>query len=167
MSRAFVSEDRHEEPLFVPPRAPLPEGVINYVTKDGLLELQEELKEWEDKLQNLSKTQKDEGEYRREANFINDSMSLLRSRLASAVVSFPLEEFMSEVRFAAIVDLKIGNAAKQTLQVVGVDEADVKKKKIAFTSPLARAILGKKEGETATLNLGVESRLVRILQIRY
>lgn len=167
MSRAFVSEDKHEEPLFVPPRAPLPEGVTNYVTENGLMALQEELIDWETKLQNLSKTQEDEDEYRREAQFINDSMALLRSRIVTASVVLAPKELKHEVRFGAIVDLQIGKATKQTLQIVGVDEADVKKKKIAFTSPLAKAMLGKKEGETATLNLGGESRLINILRISY
>lgn len=167
MSRAFVDEDRHEEPRFVPPRSPLPEGLTNYVTKNGLQELKEELAEWEDKLQNLTKTEEDEKERRRESNFINDSMVLLKERLNSAVVVSIESQPKDEVRFAAKVSLKIGKAPKQTLQIVGVDEANVKKKKIAFTSPLAKAIQGKKEGENATLKLGAESRQIKILQIAY
>src|SRR5690554_6220416 len=87
MSRAFVDEDRHEEPKFVPPRDPIPEGVNNYVTEDGMKELEEELAEWEQKLQLLSREEgKDEREKRLKANFINDSMSLLRERIATAEV---------------------------------------------------------------------------------
>lgn len=167
MSRAFVDEDRHEEPKFVPPRAPLPEGLTNYVTKNGLQELEEELRDWEQKLLLLSQKDKDEREARIESNFINDSMSLLRERIVSAVVVSVENQSKDEVRFGAKVSLKIGKAAKQTLQIVGVDEADVKKKKIAFTSPLARAIIGKKEGESATLILGGESRPIKILEIMY
>lgn len=163
MSRAFVSEDRHEEPRFVPPRSPLPDGLTNYVTKNGLQELKDELEDWEQKLENLSKTEENEKERRRESNFINDSMMLLKERLVSAVVVPVDDQPKDEVRFAAKVNLKIGKAARQTLQIVGVDEADVKKKKIAFTSPLAKAIQGKKEGETATLKLGAESRQIDIL----
>lgn len=168
MSRAFVDEDRHEEPKFVPPRAPLPEGVSNYVTENGLKELEEELEEWEQKLQSLmQEEEKDEREKRLKANFINDSMSLLRKRIATAEVVSLDEQPRDDVRFGAKVSLKIGKAAKQTLQIVGVDEADVKKKKIAFTSPLARAIIGKKEGEDATLSLGGESRPIKIFKISY
>lgn len=167
MSRAFVDEDRHEEPKFVPPRAPLPEGLTNYVTKNGLQELEEELRDWEQKLELLSQKDKDEREERLEFNFINDSMSLLKERIVSAVVVPVENQPKDEVRFAAKVTLKIEKVAKQTLQIVGVDEADVKKKKIAFTSPLARAIIGKKEDETATLLLGGESRSIKILEIKY
>lgn len=166
MSRAFVDEDKHEEPKFVPPRAPLPEGTSNYVTENGLKELEEELEEWEQKLQLLlQEEEKDERENRLMINFINDSMSLLRKRIATAeVVSTKPRK---DIRFGAKITLKIGNTAKQTLQIVGVDEADVKKKKIAFTSPLARAIIGKKEGEYATLHLGGEARPIKILKISY
>lgn len=167
MSRAFVSEDRHEEPRFVPPRAPLPEGTINYVTVNGLQALKEEAKQWEQKLQNLSKIEEDEKERRRTFNFINDSLVLLKERLASAVVVTVENQPKEEVRFAAKIRLKIGKSAAKTLQIVGVDEADVKKSKIAFTSPLAKAILGKKEGEITTLKLGGESRQIKILQITY
>src|SRR5690625_4045753 len=129
-------------------------------------ELEEELAEWEQKLQLLSREEgKDEREKRLKANFINDSMSLLRERIATAEV-VPGEP-REDIRFGAKVTLKIGKAAKQTLQIVGVDEADVKKKKIAFTSPLARAIIGKKEGEDAILKLGGESRPIKILKISY
>ncbi len=167
MSRAFVSEDRHEEPKFIPPRAPLPDGVINYVTPKGLEELEIELKTWEEKLQLLLEKEENEQERRREANFINGSMALLKERIVSAVVVDINNQPKDEIRFGAIVNLKIAKASKQTLQIVGVDEADVKERKIAFTSPLAKAIIGKKEGETAILNLGGESRPVIIYKITY
>lgn len=167
MSSAFVDEDKHEEPRFVPPRAPLPEGVTNYVTKNGLQELKKELKDWEQKLQLLLQKDKDEREVRIDSNFINESMSLLRERIVSAVIVITENQPKEEVRFGARVSLKIGKAPKQSLQIVGVDEADVKKKKIAFTSPLAKAVIGKKEGESATLLLGGEARPIKILGIAY
>src|SRR5690625_6652025 len=168
MSRAFVDEDRHEEPKFVPPRAPLPEGVSNYVTENGLKELERELEEWEQKLQSLmQEEEKDEREKRLKANFINDSMSLLRERIATAEVVFADDQSRDDIRFGAKVSLKIGNAAKQTLQIVGVDDADVTKKQVACTSRLAGAMIGKKEGEDATLKLGGESRPIKILKISY
>ena len=42
MSRGFVNEDDQEEIPLVPPRADLPEGVINYVTQVGMDELFDE-----------------------------------------------------------------------------------------------------------------------------
>ena len=44
MSRGFIKEGDQEEIPMVPPRAYLPEGVPNYVTKEGLAALNEELR---------------------------------------------------------------------------------------------------------------------------
>jgi transcription elongation factor GreB len=44
MSRGFVKEDDQEETPIVPPRADLPEGVVNYVTQGGMGELLNENK---------------------------------------------------------------------------------------------------------------------------
>lgn len=167
MSRAFVSEDRHEEPRFVPPRAALPEGITNYVTGYGLQRLKEELIDWEQQLRKLSDTIEDEKERRREFNYIQESVLLLKERIASAVVVTVDNQPENEVRFAAKVTVEIDHKIQQTLQIVGVDEAEVKEKKIAFISPLAKAILGKKEGEMAILKLGSKSRQIKILKINY
>src|SRR5690625_6174839 len=102
----------------------------------------------------MQEEEKDEREKRLKANFINDSMSLLRERIATAEVVSADDQSRDDIRFGAKVSLKIGNAAKQTLQIVGMTEADVKKKKIALTSLLARAIIVKNDGEDATNNLG-------------
>jgi len=46
MSRGFVKEEDQEEPVIIPPRAAIPDGVTNYVTPNGLQELQLELLEF-------------------------------------------------------------------------------------------------------------------------
>ncbi|MBQ0741412.1 GreA/GreB family elongation factor, partial [Aquimarina celericrescens] len=46
----------------------------------------------------------------------------------------------------------------QEFKIVGVDEANVKLKKIAFISPLAKAMTSKKEGEKFDFKLGEERR---------
>ena len=50
---------------------------------------------------------------------------------------------------------------------MGVDEADVKKRKIAFVAPLAVALTGKKIGEIVQFKLGNENRKIEILDIIY
>src|SRR5690625_6157176 len=99
MSRAFVDEDRHEEPKFVPPRAPLPEGVSNYVTENGLKELERVLEEWEQKLQSLMQEEEnDEREKKLKSNFINDSMSILRLRIAKVDVITDIDHIRDDIR---------------------------------------------------------------------
>jgi transcription elongation factor GreB len=48
---------------------------------------------------------------------------------------------------------------------VGVDEANVKEGRIAFTAPLARALIAKRKGGVAELRLGTELQKLKVLAI--
>ncbi len=164
MSRGFVKEDDQEEAPIIPPRAALPDGVTNYVTPQGLKSLQEERKELENERANLSS--ENETERRRAAMLIDGKLNLLVDRLSSAQVISAKDQPKDEVRFGALVKFKM-NGNIQKFQIVGVDEADVKKQKIAFTAPIAKALNGKKVGEEVTFKLGNENRKIEILEISY
>jgi len=166
MSRGFVKEDDQEETPIVPPRADLPSGVINYVTPQGQAELLAEKEELIRERDNLAIS--DEKERRIAVNFIHAKLQLLNQRIASAHVIQLDEQPQDEIRFGATVSFRIGTDKKvQHYQIVGVDEADVKKKKIAFISPIARVFTNKKAGETATLKLPTGDRHFHIVAIDY
>ena len=166
MSRGFVKEDDQEEVPMVPPRADLPEGTPNYVTPNGLKELEAEKKELERELEDLDPS--NEKERRIASNHIHAKMELLEERIVSAQLIKPEEQPKDEVRFGAIVSLKIGGSKKaEDYQIVGVDEADLKKKKMAFTSPIAKLLMGKKVGEKAVLKLANGDREFLVEGIRY
>jgi len=55
----------------------------------------------------------------------------------------------------------------QTFQIVGVDEANVKEKKIAFTAPIAKAITGLWVGEVADFRMGGQGEKLEVLGIGY
>lgn len=164
MSRGFVREGDQEEIPFIPPRAPLPPGTINYVTPQGYRELLEEKEDLEEEWRSRPET--DEGELRRARMFIDGKLELLNERIASARVIDLSEQPKDEVRFGAVVEFHNGKA-KQSFQIVGADEADVRKNKIAFSSPLARALLGAKVGESPVFKLGDESLNLKVLSISY
>ncbi len=165
MSRAFVKEEDQEEAPFIPPRAALPPGATNYVTATGQQQLLDEKKALEAEKAGLAL--EDEAEQRKALAVINGKLQLLAERISSAqVLSQP--ESPDEVRFGARVTLNVvGKNVKQQFQIVGVDEADVKQQKIAFVSPIARAVTGKKVGEVAQLKLGSEVRELKVLKIAY
>lgn len=166
MSRAFVKEDDQEQPHIVPPRAALPEGEINYVTPNGLQELKEEQKALEAEKENLDA--ENEQERRRTLALINGKLTLLQERIASAQVLDPKDNESKEVRFGAHVTYKMPNMKKAiTVQIVGVDEADIKKQKIAFVSPVAKAMTGAQKGDQIEFDLGGEKRKVEIVGLEY
>jgi len=95
-------------------------------------------------------------------------MNQLKERLASARLLDPKDQPKDEVRFGATVKLKNKTSnLVQEFQIVGVDEANIKKQKIAFVAPLVSAIIGAKVNENVSFNLGGEVRELEILSITY
>ena len=166
MSRGFVKEDDQEEIPFVPPRADLPDGVANYVTQFGMDALQIEREKLINERENLDTT--NEKDYRISANHINARLQLLAERIGTAKLIEPDVQLSDEIRFGATVTLKIKATNKiQQFQIVGVDEADIKKNKIAFTAPIAKILIHKKAGDEAVLKLNNEERIFEILKVEY
>ena len=72
------------------------------------------------------------------------------------------------VVFGATVDLEDPNSGeKVTYKIVGDDEADIKHGKISVSSPIARALIGRSEGETADVQAPGGLRSYEILAVRY
>jgi transcription elongation factor GreB len=140
MSRGFIKEGDQEEIPRVPMRAYLPEGVANYVTKEGLEALKEELK-------NLEAERVKAGDNYIMVNFIDASMKLLVDRINSAVEVDLSKSNKDAVSFGAWVRYN-----GRVVRIVGVDEADVNKGLISFISPIAKLLIGKKAGEVIELN---------------
>ena len=164
MSRGFVKEDDQEEAPIIPPRAALPAGETNYVTPNGLKELKNEEEALIEERANLDK--QNDTERRRAQAVIDGKLKLLRERISTARLLKPEDQPADEVRFGALVEL-LQNGNKQKFQIVGVDEANVKKQKIAFVAPIAKAVTGKKVGDKVDFKLGEEIRKLEILKITY
>ena len=139
MSRGFIKEGDQEEIPMVPPRAYLPEGVPNYVTKEGLAALNEELESLKAELAKA-------GANYIMSNFIEAKMKLLIGRISSAVKVDIAKANKGVVSFGAWVRYN-----GRVVRIVGVDEADVNKGLISFTSPMAKTLMGKKTGDTFEL----------------
>jgi transcription elongation factor GreB len=136
---------------------------VTQVGMDALLSENEQLIAERD---NLDIT--NENENRIATNHINAKIQLLNSRILSAKIVDLSKQPQDEVRFGALVSLKIGNDKKlQHYQIVGVDEADISKGKISFISPIARLLTNKKVGETAVLKLAKEERTFEVMNIVY
>lgn len=166
MSRGFVKEEDQEEAPIIPPRAALPEGAINYVTPEGMKQLNTEREELEKEKADLPT--ENETERRRDLAVLNGKLNLLQERISSARILDPAEQPQDEIRFGAKVTYKMmANKVVNTFQIVGVDEADIKKNKIAFVAPIAVAITGHKIGDVVDFHLGKEIRKIEVLKIEY
>jgi len=166
MSRGFVKEGDQEEVPMVPQRAYLPEGVPNFVTRNGMEQLLAEKEALIQERENLNIA--NENEKRLAINFINAKLQLLNNRIAEARVVEPEEHQKNEVTFGATVTLKNATTGKiQTFQIVGVDEADIARGKVSFISPVARALINKKVGEGITLKSDRSDIVFDVIDISY
>ncbi|MEQ9562100.1 MAG: transcription elongation factor GreA [Woeseiaceae bacterium] len=65
----------------------------------------------------------------------------------------------------ALVDLQ--NDAEMTYRIVGEDEADIKTGLISYTSPIARALIGKCEGDEVSFSAPGGEKQYEIIEVRY
>lgn len=88
--------------------------------------------------------------------------------LAAAQVIDPATLDHDRVVFGATVTVQDANSGdKITYQIVGMDEADISASKISIESPIARALIGKSEGDEATVQSPKGSRILEILRVEY
>jgi len=102
-------------------------------------------------------------------SFIEGRIAEVESKLANAQVIDPaLLDADGRIVFGATVDLEdAASGDTVTYQIVGDDEADIKHGKISVNSPIARALIGKSEGETADVQAPGGVRHYDVLAVRY
>lgn len=99
---------------------------------------------------------------------IDRRIRFLSKRLESAVVVDPeTREATDQIFFAATVELLRGNGAEQTVRIVGEDEIDTENHKISWKSPLARALIKAREGDSVWLHTPQGREEIEILAVRY
>ena len=179
MSKAFTKEtDQDDESE--KPDIPL-ETVTNYVTPFGLSQLQEEFKQ----LRYVERPKvvetvrwaagngdrSENGDYiygKKRLREIDRRVRYLMKRLESAKVVDPeLQKNLSKVFFGATVTYRKEDGTKHTVQIVGIDEADLAKNKISWTSPVAKALLKSEVDDTVNIHTPAGDEKITILQIKY
>ena len=100
--------------------------------------------------------------------FIEGRSRDIEAILAQAEVIDPAKLSGSRVVFGATVRLTDTDTAEDvTYAIVGDHEADIKVGRIAISAPLARAMIGKDEGDTITLKTGKGTREYQIAEVRF
>jgi len=101
--------------------------------------------------------------------FIEGRIKELQSKLAHAQIIDPKQiEADGRCVFGATVELaELENGDTVTYQIVGEDEADIKKGKIYISSPIARALIGKCAGDSVEVETPGGVRQYEILDVRY
>ena len=101
-------------------------------------------------------------------SFIEGRSREIESILAQAEVIDPTKLSGSRVVFGATVKLTDTDTAEDvTYRIVGDFEADIKASRIAISAPLARAMIGKEQGDTITMKTGKGTREYQITEVRF
>jgi len=102
-------------------------------------------------------------------SFIEGRIAELEGKLANAQIIDPANlDADGRCVFGATVELEDSDSGEVvTYQIVGEDEADIKRGKISITSPIGRALIGKTSGDTAEVIAPGGVRSYEILDVRY
>ena len=101
--------------------------------------------------------------------FIEGRIAEIEHKLAGAQVIDPATvDADGRVVFGATVEIEDADSGvRHTYQIVGDDEADIKGGKISVNSPIARALIGKTEGDSVEVQAPGGVRSYEILAVRY
>jgi len=102
-------------------------------------------------------------------SFIEGRIAELEAKLANAQIINPaMLDADGRCVFGATVDLEdMTNGEVVSYQIVGEDEADIKQGKISVSSPIARALIGKRQGDVAEVQAPGGLREYEILDVKY
>jgi transcription elongation factor GreA len=115
---------------------------------------------------------KENAEYhaaREQQGFIEGRIKDIEAKLSHAqVIDVTTLDAGGKVVFGStVVLLDLNTNEEKTYQIVGVDEADLKQGMISVTSPVARALIGKIEGDEVALEAPGGTHEFEILEVRY
>ena len=180
MNKAFVkeSEDGDEDEA---PEPQLPSGTRNYLTVRGHAQIRAEFEHLV-KVERPAMVQvvswaagngdrSENGDYiygKKRLREIDRRIRFLSKRLDSAVIVDPAaQKNCDQVFFAATVTVCDAAGVEATYQIVGIDEADAQQGRISWISPLARALLKAREGDTVRFDSPGGPRELDIVEVRY
>jgi transcription elongation factor GreB len=178
MSKAFVKEE-DDAPQSEPAAPKLPATGKNYITPAGYARLKAELKQlveverpevvktvaWAASLGDRSEN----ADYiygKRRLREIDRRVRFLIKRLESAQVVHSAGRETDQVFFGATVKVRSGAQTKE-ITIVGVDEVDPARGRVSWVSPIAKALLKAREGDTVTLRSPAGEQQLEILEVSY
>jgi transcription elongation factor GreB len=181
MNKAFVRESDDDDEENLSPSLKLPPGTRNYITPAGHARLKDEL-------EHLVKRERphvvevvawaasngdrsENGDYiygKRRLREIDRRIRFLTKRIENAEVVDPLRQGNNDqIFFGARVTIAEADGVENTYTIVGVDETDVAQGRISWISPLARALIKAREGDSIRFQSPVGVREIDILEVSY
>ena len=105
---------------------------------------------------------------RERQSFIEGRVIELEEIVSAAEVIDPASLSGDQIKFGAHIKLVDEETEKETTyQIVGVHEADIKERRLSISSPLAKALIGKKPGDTISVPAPGGDRSYEVLDVKY
>jgi transcription elongation factor GreB len=179
MSKAFVKESEGDDDELEAPE--LPSGTRNYITPAGHKRLKDELLhlidvERPEVVRTVSWAasngdRSENGDYiygKKRLREIDRRIRFLTRRLDKAEVVDPAaREATDQVFFGATVRYATGEGRESRVRIVGIDEVDPSRGQVSWISPIARALIKAREGDSVLLRTPVGVETLEILEVRY
>lgn len=183
MSKAFTKEsDTEDDDLDLTPQAETETvpGAKNYITPAGYQRLRDEFSAlWEVERPKLvdivswaagNGDRSENGDYqygKKRLREVDRRIRFLSKRLENAEVVHSAGQDHDRVFFGATVTYADRAGQERIVSIVGTDEVDPARGRISWISPVAKALIKSREGDTVTLRTpgGVEE--LEILEVRY
>jgi len=179
MSKAFVKESQEEPEEETREDSTIPAGGKNYISPSGFARLKAELKQlveidrpetvkvvsWAAALGDRSEN----ADYlygKKRLREIDRRVRFLIKRLEAAEIVNSAGRDSDQVFFGATVKVRTRGEIKE-LTILGADEADPSHGKVSWISPIAKALLKAREGDTVTLRTPAGEDKVEILEVTY
>jgi transcription elongation factor GreB len=185
MSKAFTREQAADDDIDEDvDTLPLPAGTRNYMTPGGFARLKAEL----DQLTGKGRPElvatvawaagngdrSENGDYiygKKRLREIDRRIRFLVRRLDRAEVVDPATprdvDTADRVFFGATVTVRASDGEQKTIAIVGIDETDTARGYISWISPMARALIRAREGETVTLRTPAGVEELEVLEVAY
>jgi transcription elongation factor GreB len=179
MSKAFVKESQGEPEEEAREDSTIPAGAKNYISPAGFARLKAELKQlvevdrpetvkvvsWAAALGDRSEN----ADYlygKKRLREIDRRVRFLIKRLEAAEIVDSAGRDSDQVFFGATVKVKTRGEIRE-LTILGADEVDPAHGKVSWISPIAKALLKAREGDTVTLRTPAGEDKVEILEVKY
>ena len=166
MSRAFTKESDDDLVAGELPERPVP-AHANYMTPRGHEQLQARVRALQEQHEKLAAQSGDDSAAKQKRREIERDQRYFNAQLERALVVDPAGQARDGVHFGAAVKMLDEDGKAHRFTIVGDDEADVAAGMISWASPLAKAMIGAKVGDTVIWRRPAGDAEVKIVEIAY
>ena len=181
MSKAFTKEsDDTDVDDEIESANALPAGTKNYITPAGYAKLKEEflhllnierpalVKTFAWAASNGDRSENADYKYgKRRLREIDRRLRFLTKRMDYAEIIDPAGRNSDQVFFGATVSVEDQAGQQHTYSIVGMDEVELTRGRVSWVSPIARALLKAREGDTVRFEAPGGMQQLEILEVRY